>query len=184
MVRVPGTFGGSGFHRESHEDVQVKIDPGEEASSEVGSTMTQLKEVRSADRRSAGRNSVDGREADPNPDLEEKPLYPPQVPSGTPADLDASRDPLMKEGKVKAIRYAFADSPVKPTPYLKSSPLVAKTDMKNDTTKTTRKKTTLNLNQPGPTKIWNSCIVIRRSATSCIKIQSCGSSSQTDRRPS
>ncbi|KAG2761217.1 hypothetical protein PC116_g26898 [Phytophthora cactorum] len=77
MVRVSGSLGDSGFHRKSQEDVQVKIEPGEEASSEVGSTTTQLNEARSADRRSAGRNSVDGREADPNPDLEEKPLSPP-----------------------------------------------------------------------------------------------------------
>ncbi|KAG4038931.1 hypothetical protein PC123_g25509 [Phytophthora cactorum] len=77
MVRVSGSLGDSGFHRKSQEDVQVKIEPGEEASSEVGSTTTQLNEARSADRRSAGRNSVDGREADPNLDLEEKPLSPP-----------------------------------------------------------------------------------------------------------
>ncbi|KAG2989700.1 hypothetical protein PC120_g23116 [Phytophthora cactorum] len=140
MVRVPGSLGDSGFHRESQEYVQVKIKPGEEASSEVGSTTTQLNEARSADRRSAGRNSVGGREADPDPDLEEKPIYPPQVPPGTPADPDLRRVPLTKEGKVKAKRYAFADSPIKPTPYLKSSPLVANTDIKNDTTKTTRRK--------------------------------------------
>ncbi|KAG3185070.1 hypothetical protein PC128_g13438 [Phytophthora cactorum] len=132
MVRVPDS--NQGFHRESQEDVQVKIEPGEEVSSEVGLSTTQLNEARSADRRSAGRNSVDGREADP--DLEENPLYPPQVPPWTPA----SRDPLTKEGKVKAKRYEFADSPIQPTSYLKSSPLVAKTDMKNDTTKTMRKK--------------------------------------------
>ncbi|KAG3076424.1 hypothetical protein PI125_g21508 [Phytophthora idaei] len=94
MVRVPGSLGDSGFHRESQEDVQVKIEPGEEASSEVGSTTTQLNETRSADRRSAGRNSVDVRKADPDP--EEKPLYPPQVPPGTPADLDLHRHPLTK----------------------------------------------------------------------------------------
>ncbi|KAG2892261.1 hypothetical protein PC116_g13488 [Phytophthora cactorum] len=96
MVRVPGSLGDSGFHRESQEDVQVKIEPGEEASSEVGSTTTQLNETRSADRRSAGRNSGDVRKADPDPDLEEKPLYPPQVPPGTPADLNLCRDPLTK----------------------------------------------------------------------------------------
>ncbi|KAG2788871.1 hypothetical protein PC129_g20665 [Phytophthora cactorum] len=56
MVRVPGSLGDSGFHRESQEDVQVKIEPGEESSSEVGSTTMQLNEARSADRRSAGRN--------------------------------------------------------------------------------------------------------------------------------
>ncbi|KAI9981995.1 hypothetical protein PInf_009783 [Phytophthora infestans] len=42
MVRVPGFFGDAGFHRESQEDAQVKIEPGEEASSEVGSTKTLL----------------------------------------------------------------------------------------------------------------------------------------------
>ncbi|KAI9992134.1 hypothetical protein PInf_017518 [Phytophthora infestans] len=72
MVRVPGSFGDSGFHRESQEDAQVKIERGEEASSEVGSTKTLLNETRSADRWSFGRNSVDGREVDPDPDLEEK----------------------------------------------------------------------------------------------------------------
>ena len=112
MVRVPGSFGDSGFHRESQEDAQVKIEPGEEASSEVGSTKTLLNETRSADRWSFWGNSVDGREVDPDPVLEEKPLYPPQVPSGTPADLDASQDSLTKQGKVKTKRYAFADSPL------------------------------------------------------------------------
>ncbi|KAI9985283.1 hypothetical protein PInf_004609 [Phytophthora infestans] len=140
MVRVPGSFGDLGFHRESQEDAQVKIDPGEEASSEVGSTKTLLNETRSADRWSFGRNSVDGREVDPDPDLEEKPLYPPQVPSGTPADLDASQDPLTKQGKVKAKRYAFADLPVKPTLYLNPTPLVEETRKKTKTSKTTRKK--------------------------------------------
>ncbi|POM60955.1 hypothetical protein PHPALM_30108 [Phytophthora palmivora] len=68
MVRVPGSVGDSGFHRESHEDVQ-----------------------------SAKRNSADKREddLDPDPDLEDKP-FPPQVPTGTPADLDLRRDPSTK----------------------------------------------------------------------------------------
>ncbi|KAG3073077.1 hypothetical protein PI124_g19334 [Phytophthora idaei] len=45
MVRVPGYFGDSEFHREYQEDVQVKIERGEEASSEVGPTTTQLNEA-------------------------------------------------------------------------------------------------------------------------------------------
>ncbi|KAE8969294.1 hypothetical protein PR002_g27479 [Phytophthora rubi] len=53
MVRVPGSLGDSGFHRESAEDVQVKKEPGEEASSEHGSTKTLLNETRSADRQRA-----------------------------------------------------------------------------------------------------------------------------------
>ncbi|EGZ10297.1 hypothetical protein PHYSODRAFT_247167 [Phytophthora sojae] len=42
MVRVPGSLGDSGFHRESVEDAQVKKEPGEEASSDIGSTKTLL----------------------------------------------------------------------------------------------------------------------------------------------
>ncbi|POM77145.1 hypothetical protein PHPALM_5514 [Phytophthora palmivora] len=49
MVRVPGSVGDSGFHRESQEDVQVKVERGEQASSDLGSTMMPLNESRSAD---------------------------------------------------------------------------------------------------------------------------------------
>ncbi|KAG3086008.1 hypothetical protein PI124_g18369 [Phytophthora idaei] len=140
MVRVPESSGDSGFHRESQEDVQVKFEPGEEVSSEIGSTMMQLNEPRSADRQSAGRNFVDGREGGTDPDLEEKHLNPPQVPSGTLADIDLCEDPLTNEGKLKVKRYALADSPVKPTPYLYSNPLVEKSNEKQMITKTTRKK--------------------------------------------
>ncbi|POM75131.1 Hypothetical protein PHPALM_7808 [Phytophthora palmivora] len=64
--------------------------------------MMPLNESRSADQQSDRRTSADGREGDldPDPDLEDKPL-PPQVPAGTPTDLDASRDPSTKQGKVK-----------------------------------------------------------------------------------
>ncbi|KAE8991161.1 hypothetical protein PR001_g21307, partial [Phytophthora rubi] len=83
-------------------------------------------EARPADRQSAGRNSIDGKEADPDPDLEDKPQPPPQVPSGTPVSLDSHRDSLIKQTKARQNRYAFADSPVKlpprdPAPLLKPS---------------------------------------------------------------
>ncbi|OWZ06969.1 hypothetical protein PHMEG_00020704 [Phytophthora megakarya] len=63
MVRVPGSSGDSGFHRESQEEVQVKTEQGNEMSSEARSTMTSLN-ARSAYRQSARRNSADGSEAD------------------------------------------------------------------------------------------------------------------------
>ena len=41
MVRVPGSSGDSGFHRESlGEDVHIKVEPGIEVSTEVGSPLT------------------------------------------------------------------------------------------------------------------------------------------------
>ncbi|EGZ07774.1 hypothetical protein PHYSODRAFT_369289, partial [Phytophthora sojae] len=92
IVRVPGSLGDSEFHRESVEDTQVKKEPGEEASSDIGSTKTLLNKTRSADRQSARRTSVDGIEGDLETDLEDKPQHPPQVPSGTPVDLGANRD--------------------------------------------------------------------------------------------
>ncbi|KAE8885312.1 hypothetical protein PF003_g30692 [Phytophthora fragariae] len=116
MVRVPGSLGDSGFHRESAEDVQVKKESGEEALSEHGSTKTLLNETRSADRQSTGRNSVDGNEGDLETDLEDKPQLPPQVPLGTPVGLDESRDSLTKQTKAGSARYAFADSPIKLEP--------------------------------------------------------------------
>ncbi|EGZ12861.1 hypothetical protein PHYSODRAFT_511466 [Phytophthora sojae] len=53
-------------------------------------------------------------------DLEDKPQPPPQVPSGTPVDRDASQDPPTKQTKAGKDRYAFADSPVKPDAYFLS----------------------------------------------------------------
>ncbi|GMF49705.1 unnamed protein product [Phytophthora fragariaefolia] len=119
MVRVPGSSGDSGFHRESLEDVQVKIEQGDQASSELGSTTTRLYEVRSADWQSARRTSVGGTEADP--DLEDKPQPPPQVPSWTPVDLDVGQDPPTKQTKTGRERYGFADSMAKPERYISSS---------------------------------------------------------------
>ncbi|EGZ07003.1 hypothetical protein PHYSODRAFT_530288, partial [Phytophthora sojae] len=105
-----------GFHRESVEDAQVKKEPGEEASSDIGSTKTLLNKTRSADRQSARRTSVDGIEGDLETDLEDKPQHPPQVPSGTPVDLGANRDSLTKQTKAGSDRYAFADSPIRLDP--------------------------------------------------------------------
>ncbi|KAE8896886.1 hypothetical protein PF003_g18708 [Phytophthora fragariae] len=90
MVRVPGSSGDSGFHRESQEEVKEKIEQGDQASSDLGSTTTPLNEARPADGQSAGRNSIDGKEADPDP--EDKPQPPPEVLSGTPVSLDSHRD--------------------------------------------------------------------------------------------
>ncbi|OWY98080.1 LOW QUALITY PROTEIN: hypothetical protein PHMEG_00031249 [Phytophthora megakarya] len=135
MVRVPGSSGDSGFHRESQEEVQVKTEQGNEMSSDARSTTTSLN-ARSADRQSARRNAFDRSEADldPDPDLEEKP-HPPQV-SGkeTAADPDSRQDPLTNQTKVKAELYSFID-PDKPTIYLRKS-----LDPRKPRSKTVRKK--------------------------------------------
>ncbi|KAJ8576193.1 hypothetical protein ON010_g3019 [Phytophthora cinnamomi] len=116
MVRVPGSSGDSGFHRESQEDVQVKKEQGDQASSKFGSTTTPLNGARPTDRQRAGRTSVDGNEE--APDLENKPQIPPQVPSGTPMFLDPYIDsPTKKQTKAGMDRYIFADSPIKFEPY-------------------------------------------------------------------
>ncbi|POM81101.1 Hypothetical protein PHPALM_968 [Phytophthora palmivora] len=70
MVCVPGSLSGSGFQHESHEEARADLRSGKPAS------------------------STDGTEEGPATDLEEKPLPPPQVPSGTPADSDLRRDRL------------------------------------------------------------------------------------------
>ncbi|GMF49729.1 unnamed protein product [Phytophthora fragariaefolia] len=121
MVRVPGSSGDSGFYRESLENVQVKIEQGDQASSELGSTTTRLNEVRSSDRQSARRASVCGTEADPDPDLEDKLRPPSQVHSGTPVDLDVGQDPPTKQTKAGRERYGFADSMAKPERYISPS---------------------------------------------------------------
>uniref|UniRef100_H3H6F8 Retrotransposon gag domain-containing protein n=1 Tax=Phytophthora ramorum TaxID=164328 RepID=H3H6F8_PHYRM len=95
MVRVPGSSGDSqGFHREStEEDVKIKMESGNESSTEEGSPPTALKAPGSSDRESAGRSSDDVKEEGSAMDLEDKPQTPLQVPSGTPAERDANRDP-------------------------------------------------------------------------------------------
>ncbi|GMF58988.1 unnamed protein product [Phytophthora fragariaefolia] len=94
MVRVPGTLGDSGFHRESpQEDTQSEFGQGNEASTDIESSTTPLNQDRSAERQSSGRSSTDGTEEGPVMDLEDKPRPPPQVLSGTLAGLDGNLDP-------------------------------------------------------------------------------------------
>ncbi|KAK1941560.1 hypothetical protein P3T76_007426 [Phytophthora citrophthora] len=95
MVRVPGSSGEVGYHRESQEDVKGKEEQGEEVPTNVGSTEAPLKTERSTDQQSSGRISTGRHEADldQDPDLEEKPRIPPKAPSGATADLDENRDP-------------------------------------------------------------------------------------------
>ncbi|GMF34499.1 unnamed protein product [Phytophthora fragariaefolia] len=121
MVRVPGSSVASGFHREFLEDVQVKIEQGDQASSELGSTTTRLNEARSTDRKSARRTYVGRTEADPDLDLKDKPQLPPQVPSGTLVDLDPRQDPPTKQTKAGRERYGFADAMAKPEQYISPS---------------------------------------------------------------
>ncbi|GMF25323.1 unnamed protein product [Phytophthora fragariaefolia] len=66
---------------------------GNEASTNIGSPTTPLKQDRSTERQSFGRSSTDGTVEGPVMDLEDKPRPPPQVPSGTPAGLDENLDP-------------------------------------------------------------------------------------------
>ncbi|GMG16283.1 unnamed protein product [Phytophthora fragariaefolia] len=94
MVRVPGSLGDSGFHRESpQQDAQSEFGQGKEASTDIGSPTMPLNQDRSAERQSFGRSSTDGTEEGPVMDLEDKPRPPPQVPSGTPAGLEENLDP-------------------------------------------------------------------------------------------
>jgi hypothetical protein len=96
MVRVPASLGDAGFHRESQDDAQVSHGSGDETPTEMGSPTASLN-ARSTDRPSPGRSSADGIEDGLATDQEEKPRFPPQVPSGTPAGPDASQD-LPDEG--------------------------------------------------------------------------------------
>ncbi|GMF58119.1 unnamed protein product [Phytophthora fragariaefolia] len=94
MVRVRGSLGDSGFHRESpQEDTQSEFGQGNEASTNIGSPTTPLNQDRSAEQQSFGRSSTDGTEEGRVMDLEDKPRPPPQVPAGTPAGLDENLDP-------------------------------------------------------------------------------------------
>ncbi|POM74900.1 Hypothetical protein PHPALM_8065, partial [Phytophthora palmivora] len=113
MVRVPGSLGDSGFHRESHEEAHADLRSGKPASLEIGSPTTPLNQDRSADRQSFGRSSTDGIEEGPATDLEEKPLPPPKVPSGTPADSDLRRDLQDESPPAKAIQTLVSKSSTK-----------------------------------------------------------------------
>ncbi|OWZ07369.1 hypothetical protein PHMEG_00020246 [Phytophthora megakarya] len=125
-----------GFHRVSQDEVQVKIQQGNEMSSDGRSRTTSLK-ARSADRR----NSVDRREddVDPDPYLEEK-HHPPQVAGKeAPADPESRQDPLTKQTKVKAEPHSFID-PGKPTLYLAKGTQVSGSEVGKPRSKTVRKK--------------------------------------------
>ncbi|KAE8975280.1 hypothetical protein PF011_g24548 [Phytophthora fragariae] len=103
MVRVPGSLGDAGYHRESQDDAQMSNGSGDETPTETGSPTASLNK-RSTDRPSPGRSSADETEEDLATDLEEKPSFPPKVPSGTPADPDASQDPPEEDPLVKTRR--------------------------------------------------------------------------------
>jgi hypothetical protein len=120
MVRVPGSIGDAGFHRESQDDAQVSHGSGDEAPTVAGSPTASLN-ARSTDRPSPGRSSADGIEDGLATDQEDKPRSPPQVPSGTPAGLDASQD-LPDEGP-----YARANEPSSTTTRAASGAKSAKT---------------------------------------------------------
>ncbi|KAG2988491.1 hypothetical protein PC129_g7069 [Phytophthora cactorum] len=101
MVRAPGSFGDSGFHRESQEkeEVPIMLEPRMDASSEAGSPTTLLNGAGSANRQSAGRSSADRNEEEDL--LEEKPQPPPYASSGGTAGHDSHRDPPGEEPKKK-----------------------------------------------------------------------------------
>ncbi|KAG3065601.1 hypothetical protein PI124_g17238 [Phytophthora idaei] len=80
MMRVPGSLGDAGFHRESPEDTHPTNELGEEAPTEIGTPTTSLS-ARSTDRQGTGRSLTDGIEEALAIELEEKPL-PPQAPTG------------------------------------------------------------------------------------------------------
>ena len=86
MVRVPGSSGDSGFPRESlSEEVKIKTERGIEAPAAEGSSQTREDEG-SPDRQSFVRGFDDRiiEEKDRSHDLEEKPQFPPEAPSGPP----------------------------------------------------------------------------------------------------
>uniref|UniRef100_A0AAV1UT68 Uncharacterized protein n=1 Tax=Peronospora matthiolae TaxID=2874970 RepID=A0AAV1UT68_9STRA len=116
MVRVPGPSEASGFHRESTgEDVKIKQEPGIEVSATKGSTQTR-RSTRSSDHQSFGRGSdeMKMKEEDREIDLEDKPQFPPRVPSGATADRSWQSDlldenPMVKTKSAKAKPYILVD---------------------------------------------------------------------------
>ncbi|OWZ14646.1 hypothetical protein PHMEG_00011844 [Phytophthora megakarya] len=88
MVRVPGSSGDSGFHRESQEDVKVNEEYREEVPMNAGSTEASLNTARSTDQRSGPESG---------PDLEEKPRIPLKAAAAVTADLDENLDPYTSD---------------------------------------------------------------------------------------
>ena len=108
MVRVSGSSGDSGFHRESlGEDVSIKIEHGIEALKAEGSPHKR-EFGRSPDHQSFGRDFDDKKikEEDRAIDLEESPQFPPEVPLGTIAYHVAKRDLLDVDPSVKTDRFS------------------------------------------------------------------------------
>ncbi|ETP54558.1 hypothetical protein F442_00761 [Phytophthora nicotianae P10297] len=97
MVRVPGSLGASGYHRESpDEEAQAKIGLENEAPTDIGSPSTSLNQ-------------------------EEKPQPPAKVPSGTAAGSNSHQNPLdesplAKAGNVSAKQPPSSRSTVKKKP--------------------------------------------------------------------
>uniref|UniRef100_H3H7A3 Uncharacterized protein n=1 Tax=Phytophthora ramorum TaxID=164328 RepID=H3H7A3_PHYRM len=104
------------------------MEPGNESSTEEGSPPTAPKAPGSTDRESAGRSSDDVKEEGSAIDLEEKPHPPPQVPSGTPADRDANRDPPDEGPTVKTEGSSSKTTP--PVPHATSKKKKSKTSRK------------------------------------------------------
>ena len=111
MVRVPGSSGDSGFHRESlSEEVKIKTEPGIEASAKERSSRT-CEDERSPDHQSFGRGFDDEKikEEDRLDDLEEKPQLPPEAPSGATADRAAKHDPQDENPRGIPKRFSFVN---------------------------------------------------------------------------
>ncbi|OWY95115.1 hypothetical protein PHMEG_00034967 [Phytophthora megakarya] len=107
MVRVPGSSGDSGFHREFQEDVKVKEEHTEEVPTNAGSTEVSLNTARSTDQRSVERISADRPEADldQDPDLEEKPRISLKAAAAVTADLDENLDPYTTNKDTSKMKY-------------------------------------------------------------------------------
>ncbi|GMF39336.1 unnamed protein product [Phytophthora fragariaefolia] len=100
MVRVPGSPGNSGFHRESNQDdVEIKLEPGIDAPAVSGSPQTQLREEEGSTKgQSTGRSSGRVKEEGLATDLEDKPLPPPQPLFGEGRVVMSSRKKLKAPG--------------------------------------------------------------------------------------
>ena len=105
MVRVPGSSGALGFRRESLRKMSISR-LNLKALAEEGSPLTQEKEG-SPDRQNTGKGFEDQKitEEDRSYDLEEKPLFPPEVLLETTADRTAKYNLLDEKFSVKTERF-------------------------------------------------------------------------------